>query len=125
MLSILKRFFDFCSEEDRKKFYQSILLGVLKSFIIALRIPAIALVILAIIQNNLSMSTVWFSLGIMASSVLLNTLITLKITMLQTEAGYHTCAQKRIELQNIFAIFLWAILILIVWERLLVLQPIH
>ncbi|MDO4667675.1 MAG: ABC transporter ATP-binding protein [Streptococcus sp.] len=98
MLSILKRFFDFCSEEDRKKFYQSILLGVLKSFIIALRIPAIALVILAIIQNNLSMSTVWFSLGIMASSVLLNILITLKITMLQTEAGYHTCAQKRIEI---------------------------
>ena len=74
MLNILKKFFDFCTAEDRKKFYQSIYLGIIKSFIIALRIPAIGLVLV------------------------LNVWITLKITMLQTEAGYHTCAQKRIEI---------------------------
>ena len=35
MLSTLKKFFDFCTEEDRKKFYTSVCLGVLKAFIIA------------------------------------------------------------------------------------------
>ena len=98
MLSTLKKFFDFCTEEDRKKFYTSVCLGVLKSFIIAFRIPAIGLVVMAIINNDVSMQTVWLSLGIMLLSVILNILISLKITMLQTEAGYHTCTHKRIEI---------------------------
>lgn len=98
MLSTLKKFFDFCTEEDRKKFYTSVCLGVLKAFIVAFRIPAIGLVVMAIINNDVSMQTVWLSLGMMLLSVILNILISLKITMLQTEAGYHTCTHKRIEI---------------------------
>ena len=98
MLNILKKFFDFCTAEDRRKFYQSIYLGIIKSFIIALRIPAIGLVVMGLIEKNLSMQTFWLALGIMLISTMLNVWITLKITMLQTEAGYHTCAQKRIEI---------------------------
>ena len=98
MLNILKKFFDFCTAEDRRKFYQSIYLGVIKSFIIALRISAIGLVVMGLIEKNLSMQTFWLALGIMLVSTVLNVWITLKITMLQTEAGYHTCAQKRIEI---------------------------
>ena len=98
MLNILKKFFDFCTAEDRRKFYQSIYLGIIKSFIIALRIPAIGLVVMGLIEKNLSMQTFWLALGIMLLSTVLNVWITLKITMLQTEAGYHTCAQKRIEI---------------------------
>ena len=98
MLNILKKFFDFCTAEDRKKFYQSIYLGIIKSFIIALRIPAIGLVVMGLIEKNLSMQTFWLALGIMLVSTVLNVWITLKITMLQMEAGYHTCAQKRIEI---------------------------
>ncbi|MCY7210625.1 ABC transporter ATP-binding protein [Streptococcus sp. IsoGale021] len=98
MLSTLKKFFDFCTEEDRKKFYTSVCLGVLKAFIIAFRIPAIGLVVMAIINNDVSMQTVLLSLGIMLLSVILNIWISLKITMLQTEAGYHTCTHKRIEI---------------------------
>ena len=98
MLSTLKKFFDFCTEEDRKKFYTSVCLGLLKAFIVAFRIPAIGLVVMAIIHDTVSMQTVWLSLGIMLLSVILNILISLKITMLQTEAGYHTCTHKRIEI---------------------------
>lgn len=98
MLSTLKKFFDFCTEEDRKKFYTSVCLGLLKAFIVAFRIPAIGLVVMAIINNDVSMQTVWLSLGIMLLSVILNIWISLKITMLQTEAGYHTCTHKRIEI---------------------------
>ena len=98
MLSRLKKFFDFCTEEDRKKFYTSVCLGVLKAFIVAFRIPAIGLVVMAIINNDVSMQTVGLSLGMMLLSVILNILISLKVTMLQTEAGYHTCTHKRIEI---------------------------
>ena len=98
MLNVLKKFFDFCTAEDRRKFYQSIYLGIIKSFIIALRIPAIGLVVMGLIEKNLSMQTFWLALGIMLVSTVINVWITLKITMLQTEAGYHTCAQKRIEI---------------------------
>ena len=98
MFNILKKFFDFCTAEDRRKFYQSIYLGIIKSFIIVLRIPAIGLVVMGLIEKNLSMQTFWLALGIMLVSTVLNVWITLKITMLQTEAGYHTCAQKRIEI---------------------------
>lgn len=98
MLSTLKKFFDFCTEEDRKKFYTSVCLGVLKAFIVAFRIPAIGLIVMAIIHDTVSMQTVWLSLEIMLLSVILNILISLKITMLQTEAGYHTCTHKRIEI---------------------------
>lgn len=98
MLSTLKKFFDFCTEEDRKKFYTSVCLGVLKAFIVAFQIPAIGLVVMAIINNDVSMQTVGLSLGMMLLSVILNILISLKVTMLQTEAGYHTCTHKRIEI---------------------------
>ena len=98
MLSTLKKFFDFCTEEDRKKFYTSVCLGVLKAFIVAFRITAIGLIVMAIIHDTVSMQTVWLSLGIMLLSVILNIWISLKITMLQTEAGYHTCTHKRIEI---------------------------
>ena len=98
MLSTLKKFFDFCTEEDRKKFYTSVCLGLLKAFIVAFRIPAIGLVVMAIIHDTVSMQTVWLSLGIMLLSVILNILISLKVTILQTEAGYHTCTHKRIEI---------------------------
>ncbi|EHI74283.1 ABC transporter ATP-binding protein [Streptococcus criceti] len=98
MLSILKRFFDFCTEEDRKKFYISIILGLLKAMIGAMRIPAIALILNALIANKLSMTVIWQATGILLLSLVLNIFVTLKTTMLQTEGGYHTCAQKRIEI---------------------------
>ena len=53
---------------------------------------------MGLIEKNLSMQTFWLALAIMLVSTVLNVWITLKITMLQTEAGYHTCAQKRIEI---------------------------
>lgn len=98
MLSILKRFFDFCAPEDRKKLSYSVVLGVLRALVVGLRIPAVGLIVTAIIENRFSIETVWWTFGIMLTSIVLNLFITLKITMLQTEAGYHTCTQKRIEI---------------------------
>ena len=98
MLKTLKLFFDFCNREDRNKLYLAIGLGVVKAIFAALRITAIAVVVQGLIDGEMTMRQFWLALGIMAVSVLGQFLINLKTTMLQCEAGYHACAQKRIEI---------------------------
>ncbi len=98
MFKTLKQFFDFCNKEDRNKLYLAIALGVIKAIFAALRMPAIVVVVQGLIEGQLTMKHLWLSLGIMVASVLGQFLINLKTTMLQCEAGYHSCAHKRIEI---------------------------
>ncbi len=98
MFKTLKMFFDFCNKEDRDKLYLAMLLGVIKAIFAALRISAIAVVVQGLVDNNMSSRNLWLSLGIMVVSVLGQFCINLKTTMLQCEAGYHSCAHKRIEI---------------------------
>ena len=98
MLDIIRKFFAFCGEENRKKFQKSIVLGVLQAVFEAMRIPAIALVLRDLFANNITTSTALGSLGIMVVSIIGTGIVKYKATMLQTEAGYGTCADKRIEI---------------------------
>ncbi|MCR5201901.1 MAG: ABC transporter ATP-binding protein/permease [Lachnospiraceae bacterium] len=98
MFKTLKMYYDFCNEEDRKKLYLAMFLGTFKSIFAALRIPAIAVIIQGLLDNNMTMKNVWLSFGIMCLSVLGQIFIGLKTTMLQTEAGYHSSSNKRIEI---------------------------
>lgn len=98
MISTLKKFFMFCSSEDRSKLYKAIVLGVIKAMFAAMRIGAIGVVAMGIIDDNMTMKTVRNAIIILAVSLLGQLLISLKTTMLQTEAGYHCCTSKRIEI---------------------------
>jgi len=98
MFKTLKQFFDFCNKEDRNKLYLAIVLGVIKAIFAALRITAIAVVVSGLVNNDMSTKHLWLALGIMVVSVLGQFCINLKTTMLQCEAGYHSCANKRIEI---------------------------
>ena len=98
MFATLKRFFDFCGEEDRKKLYKAIALGVIKAIFAALRISAIAVIVMGILDKNMTNNNIYTALAILAASVLGQLTINMKATMLQTEAGYHCCANKRIEI---------------------------
>ncbi len=98
MLKILKKFFDFCNEENRSKFYRSILFGVFQAMFEAFRIPAIAVMIQALLENRVTGRTCLMALGIMFFSVIGSGVVKYFSTMLQTEAGYGTCADKRIEI---------------------------
>ena len=98
MVEVLKKFFDFCGSENKKKFYMSIGLGVLMAFLEALRIPASYVVIKAMVEGNSTAMTAYISLGILLISIILTIIVKAKTTMLQTEAGYNTCANKRIEI---------------------------
>lgn len=98
MLKTLKKFFDFCGKENRKLFIISIRLGVVSAICSAMRIPAAAVVIKALLDNNVTVSTLWTSLGIIVVSLIVTIAINMKSTMLQTKAGYRACADKRIEI---------------------------
>ena len=98
MLQTLKKFFDFCGEDNRRMFIASIWLGVVSAICSAMRIPAAAIVIQALLERNLTMATLWTSLGIIVASLIVTIAINMKATMLQTRAGYRACANKRIEI---------------------------
>lgn len=98
MLKILKKFFDFCSDNNRKKFYLSIALGVLSALFAALKIPAIGVLLMAILKGKITNGAIISSFGIMLLGIVGSSLIKNKSNMLQTEAGYGTCADKRMEI---------------------------
>ena len=98
MLKIFRNFFRFCSKENRIKFYISIFLGVLKAVCEAMKLPAIAITMQGILKNDLTVTAVLSSFGIMAASVIGHTVVNYFSTMQQCEAGYGTCADKRIEI---------------------------
>lgn len=98
MIRIFRRFFDFCGEINKRKFTKSIFLGVLKALFEALKIPAIAVTLHGVLIGNLTVQHILLSFGIMLFSIAGNTFANYRSTMLQCEAGYGTCADKRIEI---------------------------
>lgn len=98
MFKILKNFFDFCSPADRKRFYASIVLSLFQAIFEALKIPAIACMVSALLENKVTAQTCFTCLGIMAVSIIGSGIVKSKATMLQTEGGYGTCAEKRMKL---------------------------
>ena len=98
MFKILKNFFDFCNAEDRKRFYISIVLSLLQAMFEALKIPAIACMVSALLDKNVTSKTCLTCLCIMLVSIIGAGIAKSKATMLQTEGGYNTCANKRMQL---------------------------
>lgn len=98
MIQIFKRFFVFCGKTNKNKFIKSIFLGVLKALFEALKIPAIAITLHGVLSGDLTWQHVLLSFGIMLLSVAGNAFTNYRSTMLQCEAGYGTCADKRIEI---------------------------
>ncbi len=98
MVKVIKRFFEFCGEENKRKFYSSIFLGVLQALFQALKIPAIASMARALIRGSVTSGDILLSFGIMLVSIVGSGAVKARSTMLQCEAGYDTCAGKRIEI---------------------------
>ncbi len=98
MLEILRKFFRFCDARERGEFYRSIVLGVLAALCAALKIPAIGVLLQAILSGGVTVQAILPSLALMLSSVLGASLLKYRATALQTDAGYRTTAQKRVQI---------------------------
>ena len=98
MLKMVKKFFDFCSRKNRNKFYCSAVLGVLEAMFTAMKIPAAFFAIKAVLDNSIDAKVMLTVIGFMLISTLGKMIVNRFSSMLQTEAGYDTCALKRIEI---------------------------
>ncbi len=98
MYQTFKQFFNFCSSKNRKKFYLSIALGVLSALFGVLKVSAVGVMFDAVLKGEITNSAIFASFGIMLVTILGPSLINYRSTMLQTEAGYGTAADKRIEI---------------------------
>ena len=98
MLKMVKKFFDFCSKKNRNKFYISALLGVIEAIFTAMKIPAAFFAIKAVIENHIDLGAILTVVALMLVSTLGKMCVNRFSAMLQTEAGYDTCALKRIEI---------------------------
>lgn len=97
MLKIFRKFFKFCGE-NRKKFYRSLVDGVILAFMEALKIPAIMLMLQGAIEGRITMGLIWECFGILLFSIMAGSVVKYRSTILQCEAGYGTAAGKRIEI---------------------------
>ena len=98
MIQVLKKFFAFCTPEDRAKFRTSVILSLFQAIFEAMKIPAIAVMVRALLEQNVTGKTCLCCLGIMLVSIIGSGIVKSKASMLQTEGGYGTCASKRMEI---------------------------
>ena len=98
MIQVLKKFFAFCTPEDRAKFRTSVILSLFQAIFEAMKIPAIAVMVKALLEQNVTGKTCLCCLGIMLLSIIGSGIVKSKASMLQTEGGYGTCASKRMEI---------------------------
>jgi len=98
VLEILKKFFYFCDGRERKEFYCSIVLGVAAALFLALKIPAIGVMLAAILTGGVTSKAILLSLAIMLVSIIGSSLLKYRATALQTDAGYCTTANKRVQI---------------------------
>ena len=98
MLEILRKFFRFCDERERSEFYRSIVLGVLAALFSAMKIPAIGVMLGAILAGGVTAKTILMSLSIMLISVIGSSILKYRATALQTDGGYCTTANKRVQI---------------------------
>ncbi len=98
MLDMLRKFFNFCNEENRNKFYKAVALGVIDAIFGAMKIPAAFFAIDAVVKRNINAATFTIVIGLMLVSTLGKMVVNRFSQMLQTEAGYNTCCGKRIDI---------------------------
>ncbi|WP_312701801.1 ABC transporter ATP-binding protein [Sedimentibacter sp.] len=97
MIVIFRKFFKFSGDQSRL-FYQSLGLSLIHAVFEALRIPAIAIVLEAVIDGNVTIQTVWSALGVMLISIAGCALTRRSYTMKQTVGGYTVATDKRVEI---------------------------
>ena len=98
MLKIINHFFNFCQEDNRKKFYKSIVLTFFESLFNALKIVSIYIFINGALTGKDMTTVALITLAVMVTSIALSYVVRYFSVMLQTEGGYDTCARKRMEI---------------------------
>ncbi len=98
MLKIFRKFFGFCGEKNKRKFYRSLVDGVILALMEAMKIPAIMGMLQGALNGTITAGLIGQCLGILILSIAVGAVVKYRSTILQCEAGYGTAANKRIEI---------------------------
>ncbi|MDC7125267.1 MAG: ABC transporter ATP-binding protein [Spirochaetales bacterium] len=94
MLKTLIKFFKFAKSEAGL-FKKGIVFGVLSSIFEALQLPALAVVIKALVEGNVTVQTAWLSFGIMAISTAGVVIFNQRSRMSEIDGSFLMCADTR------------------------------
>lgn len=98
MFKILMKFFEFSGTENKKRYYESIVLGIIEAIGQAMKIPAIYILVKDVVRGDVTYKTILLSLAVLVGGMVVQCIVSRRSKMLQTIAGYTTCAGKRIEI---------------------------
>ena len=98
MFKILMKFFRFSGAENKKRYYEAIFLGVIEAIGQAMKIPAIYILVTAVVRGDVTYRTIMLSLAVLVGGMIVQCIVSRRSKMQQTIAGYTTCAGKRIEI---------------------------
>lgn len=98
MFKILMKFFRFSGAENKKRYYEAIFLGVIEAVGQAMKIPAIYILVTAVVRGDVTYGTIMMSLAVLVGGMIVQCIVSRRSKMQQTIAGYTTCAGKRIEI---------------------------
>ena len=98
MFKILMKFFEFSGTENKKRYYEAIVLGVIEAIGQAMKIPAIYILVTGVVLGDVTYRTIMLSLAVLVGGMVVQCVVSRRSKMLQTIAGYTTCAGKRIEI---------------------------
>lgn len=98
MFKILMKFFEFSGTENKKRYYEAIVLGIIEAIGQAMKIPAIYILVKDVVRGDVIYKTILLSLAVLIGGMVLQCIVSRRSKMLQTIAGYTTCAGKRIEI---------------------------
>ena len=85
-------------EQNKKRYYEAIVLGVIEAIGQAMKIPAIYILVKDVVRGDVTYKTILLSLAVLIGGMVVQCIVSRRSKMLQTIAGYTTCAGKRIEI---------------------------
>ncbi|MFV0394137.1 MAG: ABC transporter ATP-binding protein [Coprobacillaceae bacterium] len=95
MIKTIFTFFDFAGEQ-KKYLIKGTVLAVINSMFKAMQLLAVSVVLQAIVEDTVSMSTVYTSLGIMVISIIGNIIFGHTSRMSSVDGTFNMCTDKRI-----------------------------
>ncbi|RKM60902.1 ABC transporter ATP-binding protein [Butyrivibrio sp. XB500-5] len=98
MIATLRRFFKFCSEKNRKRFYIALVLSIVAALCGAMKFPAMGYILMNFINGTIDKKTILIGFLIMTVPLALEATLKGFSTMLQCRGGYGECADKRIHI---------------------------
>lgn len=98
MIKVLLRFLKFVGKENEKRFKLAVVLSIFNSVFFGFQIPAVMYIIMGITSGGPLKKYIVGSFAVLAASAVLQILVQMKSTMLQTRAGYNAAAFKRIDI---------------------------